>query len=274
MDTSTIIGLALGFVAIFGSTILEGGSPASLIAIPAALIVFGGTFATAFISFPMKQVMGLTKSLPKAFRDTHEDPDEMVTQFVRMAEQARRDGLLSLEDSAQASRDEFMRKGLLLMIDGTDPERLRAILEADIESLSARHEHSYGILEAMGGYSPTMGIIGTVIGLINVLGNLSDPSALGVHIASAFIATFYGVFTANIVWLPLAHKLKNKSKHEQYVRGLIVEGILSVQAGENPRIVQEKLESYLSPGLRGKPRTSSAQAAAASVEDAEERQAA
>ncbi|HEY8490793.1 MAG TPA: flagellar motor protein [Dehalococcoidia bacterium] len=254
MDIATLIGFVVGLGAIIGSTILEGGTPAALINAPAALIVFGGTIGAALISFPLKRIMAVPKAVVNAFTERGHDADEVVSHFVTMADRARREGLLSLEEEGQRIDDPFLRKGILLMIDGTDPELLRSILEIDIDALEKRHEESFGILEAAGGYAPTMGIIGTVMGLINVLSHLEDPSNLGHSIAVAFIATFYGVFSANIIWLPLANKLKKKSEEERRMREVMLEGIMSIQAGDNPRIVQEKLEGFLPPSMRGRDR--------------------
>src|SRR3990170_3864001 len=251
MDAATLIGIVVGFGAIFGATFLEGGSPASLFNLPALMIVFGGTIGTAFLHFPMQRMLGLPKATARAFLSPRIDPNQMVGVFVEMADKARREGLLSLEEDAQALGDDFMKKGMLLMIDGTDPELLRSILQINISAFEKRHESNYSILEAMGGYAPTMGILGTVMGLISVLSHLSDPGNIGSSIAVAFVATFYGVFSANLMWLPLGGKLKTRSKEEQHMREVILEGILSIQAGDNPRIVQEKLEGFLAPALRG-----------------------
>jgi chemotaxis protein MotA len=170
--------------------------------------------------------------------------------FLRLAEKARRQGLLALEDEAAQIENEFLRKGIMLVVDGTDPEVVRSVLEIDSAVLEERHKNGYELLDAMGGFAPTMGIIGTVMGLISVLSNLSDVSKLGPSIAVAFIATFYGVSTANLLWLPLGKKLKGKSQSEMAAREMMLEGILAIQAGDNPRIVQEKLLGYLAPHSR------------------------
>ena len=252
MNLPTLIGLGLGLGGIMGGYMMEGGQPASLINIPALIIVLCGTLAGTFVSFGMEQLMTLPKLFLKTITGTAPHADHVVGQFVTMADKARREGLLALEGEAQNINDQFLKKGLMLMIDGTDPELLRDILEIDVEALEHRHEENFKVLEAMGGFAPTAGIIGTVMGLITVLSNLANPAELGHKIAGAFIATFYGVFTANIFFLPMGAKLKGMSKEEAYVRRMVMEGILSIQAGDNPRVVQEKLESYLSPKARGK----------------------
>lgn len=250
MDLATIIGLVLGFGAIFGGMMMEGGNPAALIKIPAIVIVIGGTIGAAMVSFPLPRMIGLVGVLMNAFFDKGHDPRHTADELVSMAEQSRREGLLSLEVKAQAISDPFVKKGMLLMIDGTDPERLRAIMEIELAAREERHEGGIAVLEAMGGFAPTLGIMGTVLGLMTVLGNLSDPSTLGEHIASAFIATFFGLMTANLLYLPLANKLKARMKHEAHVGEMSLEGILAIQAGDNPRIVREKLNGFLSPKLR------------------------
>lgn len=250
MDIATIIGLVLGLGAVFGGMILEGGNPMMLFNIPALVIVVVGTFATTFVSFPLSRILSLGGVLMHTVLDKAHDPRHTADLLVEMSEQSRREGLLSLESKAQTVTDPFIKKGLLLMIDGTDPERLRAILEIDLAAREERHESGVAVLESLGGFAPTLGIIGTVMGLINVLSNLAEPSELGHKIAGAFIATFYGVFTANILFLPLGAKLKGKMKHEAHLGEMCLEGILSIQAGDNPRIVREKLDGFLAPKLR------------------------
>lgn len=187
-----MIGLALGFGAVFGGMVMEGGNPASLINIPALVIVMGGTFATAFISFPLARVIGMVGPLMNVFFDKGHNAKHTAELIVGMAEQARREGLLSLEAKAQQVTDPFIKKGLQLMIDGADPERLRQIMEIEISGREERHEGGIAVLESLGGFAPTLGIIGTVMGPINVLSNLADTGELGAKIAGAFIATFWG----------------------------------------------------------------------------------
>jgi chemotaxis protein MotA len=216
----------------------------------AALIVFGGTFGAAMLSFPMNTFTSMPKLIGLALKKNNENLSEIVRLFTRLAEKARREGLLSLEEESQGISDEFIKKGIMLVVDGQDPDVVRDILEIEIEQTRKRHSTGYGLLAAMGGYAPTMGIIGTVMGLIEVLRNLSDPSELGGKVAVAFVATFYGIASANILWLPLGSKLKIKSEEEIHVREIMLEGILAVQAGENPRIIRDKLYGFLPPRLR------------------------
>lgn len=253
MGPTTIVGLIVGFGALVATIMMEGGELGRFVSTSAALIVFGGTFGATLTSFPLGTVMKLPVLILKAMLGggTGISSRELVATFVSLAERARREGLLSLEEEAGKIKDAFIRKGMLLVVDGIDSEVVRNLLDIEIEALAERHQKSYGMLEAMGGYSPTMGIIGTVMGLVNVLSSLENPAELGAAIATAFIATFYGVGTANLVWLPLAGKLKAQSKEEIYMREVAREGILAVQAGDNPRIVREKLEAFLAASDRG-----------------------
>lgn len=249
VDKTTLPGLLLGIGALLVSVILEGGELVALLNVPAAVLVFGGTIGAAMGSFPFTSVLALPKALVRAFLDHRLDAHGVVETFVKLADKARREGLLALEQEAD-KLDAFGRKGVLLVVDGSDPALVREVLETEIDAMQRRHRAGYGLLEAMGGYAPTMGIIGTVMGLVNVLSRLEDPAELGHSIAVAFIATLYGVASANMLWLPLGTKLKHKSAEEAWLRELMVEGILAVQAGNNPRMVREKLEAQLSPTRR------------------------
>ena len=229
---------------------IEGGKIAALLQLSAAMIVFGGTFGAAFLSFPMREMVAFGKIISLAFKRNPLEPHTLIPQLVRYAEKARKEGLLALEADVAEAGDEFLQKGMQMVSDGIDLNTVREMLETELSFIASRHAASFGILEAMGGYAPTMGIIGTVMGLISVLGNLTDPSSLGPHIATAFVATLYGVWSANLLWLPLGMKLKRKSEEEILVRELMLAGVLSIQAGDNPQIVEEKLKGYLSPALR------------------------
>lgn len=242
--------MILGWGAVLAAYLIEGGVLAALMIPSAALIVFGGTLGAALISFPMKEVTGLPKMIGLAFSKNAISPEEIVPRLVGFAEKARREGLLALEAEVSEAADPFLKKGMQLVADGIDLATVKDMLETELSFISARHASAYGILEAMGGFAPTMGIIGTVMGLISVLGHLSDPSRLGPSIAVAFVATLYGVSSANLLWLPLGVKLKRKSEEEILVREMMLAGILSIQSGDNPQIVEEKLKGYLSPSQR------------------------
>lgn len=249
-DVATVAGVVVGFAALLVANSMEGGTVASLMNPSAALIVFGGTIGATLVSFPLERLKPVPQLMVRAFTERPLSPPELVGVFVELAEKARREGLLALEQHLERLSDPFLRKGVLLVVDGTDPEVVRTVLETEVGLIERRHHAGFSVLEAMGGYAPTMGIIGTVMGLINVLGGLEDPSELGHAIAVAFVATLYGVSSANLLWLPLASKLKAKSQDELLARELMVEGILSVQAGDNPRLVKEKLMTYVAPRER------------------------
>ncbi|KJR45115.1 Flagellar motor rotation protein MotA [Desulfosporosinus sp. I2] len=245
MDLSTIIGIIVGFGFLLVGYVLEGGSVSSLGGFSAALIVFGGTSGAVLVSFPLSDLKNLPKWFKLAFTSQTFGTAEAYETLVRFAEKARREGLLSLEQELETVTDRFTNQGMQLVIDGTDPEITREILESNIAVLEKRHKIGIAVFEAAGGYSPTMGIVGTVMGLVMVLGNLSDPEALSHSIASAFIATLYGVGTANLLWLPIATKLKMKDKAEVSAMEMVLDGILSIQAGENPSILKEKLKTHV-----------------------------
>jgi chemotaxis protein MotA len=250
MDKTTLPGFILAMVALLGGALMEGTTPDKLLMLPAFIIVFGGTFGAAMISFPLEVTLALPKYFTILIKDVKHDLTHVVDTFVNLADRARREGLLALEQEA-ASLEPFTRRGVQMVVDGSDPALVREILEADIEAMQARHKPGAGIFEAMGGYAPTMGIIGTVMGLVHVLENLSEPDKLGPLIASAFLATLYGIFFANALFLPFAAKLKSKSGEEAHLKQLVVEGVLAVQSGDNPRVVREKLDAYLPPSMRG-----------------------
>ncbi|HLH79190.1 MAG TPA: flagellar motor protein [Chthonomonas sp.] len=251
MDLATVIGLVLAWGALLGALLMEGGELRVMINLPAALLVFGGTIGAAVISFRMNQIMEVPSILSIAFREKTLELPDVIRQLVRLAEKARRDGLLALEEESRRLHDPFLKRGLRLAIDGTDPELLRGVLETEIQLLQARHRAGESIFITLGGFAPTLGIIGTVMGLIHMLANLSDPGKMGPLIAGAFIATLYGVSSANLIFLPIANKLRMRSSEEALAREVMLEGILSIQAGDNPRLVEEKLKAYLAPRLRG-----------------------
>ncbi|MCL4425450.1 MAG: flagellar motor protein [Firmicutes bacterium] len=250
MDMATILGLTLALGALVISILMDGGKLSSLVSPSALLLIMGGTLGATIISFPMEEVANLPKILMLVFFSKKADAKEAIDRVVSLAEKARREGLLILQEDAKNITDKFLLRGLNLVIDGADPEMVKTIMETDLAFTEKRHKRGAAILEAAGGYAPTMGIIGTVMGLVHVLGNLEDTSKLGPAIAVAFLATFYGISTANIFWLPMANKLKERSREEMLLKEITLEGILSIQAGENPRIVREKLEVFLPPKLQ------------------------
>jgi len=251
MDLATLIGLILAVVGIVGGNVVEGGNPMALINLPGFMIVVLGTLGAVMISQPMSVMVGLPKFLMKALMGGKgHNSAETVDLFVTMADKARREGLLALEADIDKIHDPFTRKGVQLMIDGTDPELLREIMEIEADAMKHRHEGNFAALEFMGGIAPTIGVLGAVMGLMTVMAHLDEPEHIGPGIATAFVATFYGVFTANVLWLPLAKKLQNNSKHELHALNVVIEGLMSIQSGDNPRIVREKLEGFLQPRER------------------------
>ncbi|MHB0868157.1 MAG: flagellar motor protein [Chloroflexota bacterium] len=245
MNITTVLGLVLGFGALVSGLLMEGGDLLSFVKPSAAVIVFGGTFGAAMISFPAAILARLPRTISSTFSNKAANATEVGDTLVRLSERARREGLLALEEELPKLDDHLLRKGVMLVVDGTDPELVRSVLISDIMVREREVEADAGLLEAMGGYAPTMGIVGTVMGLVNVLGNLADPSHLGEAIAVAFIATFYGIGSANLLWLPLGSKLKKQAEGGQLLDEMILEGLASIQSGENPRILQERLQPYL-----------------------------
>lgn len=250
MDLTTVLGLVVGIGALLLSVIIEGGHLTSLLSLPAAVMIAGGTIGATAIGFTVEELKTVPTLLRIAFTEEHHDVSSLIATLVSFAEKARREGLLALEDDLSTIEDKFLKKGMQLVIDGTDAELVRSIMETELAFIQERHHKGASIFDAAGGFAPTMGIIGTVMGLVHVLGNLSDTETLGPAIATAFLATLYGIFSANILFLPIAGKLKNRSAHQVLVYEVTLEGILSVQAGDNPRIVEEKLEAFLAPKQR------------------------
>jgi chemotaxis protein MotA len=247
MDIAAIVGVVAGLAIVFIVQILEGGSPASIILIPSMLLVFGGGFAAAMAGGILKDATGVGAQLKKAFTSKVTPPTELVDNVVKLAERARREGLLALEDAVKTVEHPFLKRGLQLAIDGTDPEELHDILHAEIAAKKKADKAGSKFFEGMGGYAPTIGIIGTVMGLVHVLENLDKPETLGHSIAAAFVATLWGVLSANLIWLPLGARLARLSAVEAEEMELVVDGVLAIQAGSNPRLVAQKLRSLLPP---------------------------
>ena len=250
MDPGTIIGIGLAVGSLLLSMILEGGNPAGFIVPPAWVLILGSTLGVTMASTGLKSVLKIPGLWIKALTGTVPDRSEAIRTLVRMAERARREGLLALEEEAANVTDPFLAKGVRLVVDGTDPELVKDILDLEVEAMAGRHFENATIFTHASGFAPTMGVLGTCMGLVHVLENLSDPGSLGPLIAGAFIATLLGVGSANVFYLPAANKLKELSTHEADARTMMVEGILSIQAGDNPRIVEEKLKTFLTPAER------------------------
>ncbi|GAA1794760.1 motility protein A [Planosporangium flavigriseum] len=252
MDPATLIGVAVAFGAIFMAMTLEG-TPIMHILLPAPLIlVFVGTFGVGMASGIMRDTTGFVTQLKKAFLAKPGKPDELVEAMVKLAEKARREGLLALEDAMKDVENEFLKRGLQLAIDGTDSEELREILEGEVDAKRKADKAGAKIFTDMGGFAPTIGIIGTVVGLVHVLSNLSQPEQLGHMIAAAFVATLWGILAANVMWLPIGNRLKRVSEVECGQMDLVIAGIINIQAGANPRLVAQKLRSMMPPGSESK----------------------
>lgn len=247
MDPATIIGVVLAFAAIFGSMILEGGNPMAIFLVPPLILVFFGTIGAGIAGGLLSDAKAAGAALMRAFTGKAPSPDDVVAAIVRLAEQARREGLLALETGMREVDDAFLRDGLQGAIDGTDPEELAEILHGRIDTKRQADKQTAKFYADMGGYAPTIGIIGTVIGLVHVLENLSQPEKLGHLIAGAFVATLWGVLSANVLWLPIASRLKRLSEVECHQMELVVEGIMAIQSGTSPRVVAQKLRSMLPP---------------------------
>ena len=250
MDLATILGLVVGIGAVLISVIMEGGQLSSLLNPSAAVIVFIGTLGATMASVSLKQMTNLPKVTMQAFFCRLPDPKRAIELLVRLAHKARREGVLSLERELQSVEDEFIRKGVQLVVDGSDPDVVRETMETEIAAMETRHKAGAEVYTTMGGFAPTLGIIGTVMGLIHMLGKLDEPGKMGPAIAAAFIATLYGVASANLIYLPLGNKLQARSKAEVLIREMVLEGVLNLQAGGSPRALEERLNAYLSPAER------------------------
>ncbi|GGN79168.1 motility protein A [Actinoplanes lobatus] len=247
MDLASIVGIVAGLAIVFTVQILEGGSPVSILLFPAMLLVFGGAFAAAMAGGVMKDAGGFINQLKKAFTSKVTPPAELLDSVVKLAERARREGLLALEDAVKTVKHPFLKRGLQLAIDGTDPDELHDILHAEVAAKKKADKAGVKFFEGMGGYAPTIGIIGTVMGLVHVLENLDKPETLGHSIAAAFVATLWGVLSANMIFLPMASRLGRLSAIEAEEMELVIDGVLAIQSGSNPRLVAQKLRSLLPP---------------------------
>jgi chemotaxis protein MotA len=245
MDYLSIVGLILALAAIIGGNAIEGGTVESLINGPAALIVIGGTLAAVFIQTPL---YNLTKSLIKLrwiFIPPHVSLEDGIEKLISWSLRARKEGLLGLESQLPNEREEFCKKGLQLLVDGSEPETIRSVLEVDMYAREQNDLDAAKLFDSMGGYSPTIGIIGAVLGLIHVMRNLADPSSLGAGIATAFVATIYGVAFANLFLFPVANKIRFHVERQLRYHEMMIDGLISIAEGENPRALELKLKGYL-----------------------------
>ncbi|SDK45567.1 motility protein A [Natronincola ferrireducens] len=249
MDLATVIGIIVGLAFVTWG-IISTGDIIMYLNLPSILIVLGGTISATFVAYPLAKVLEAMKIASKAFSNKIIESGEIIAKIIGLANTARKEGLLALEEAAEGIEDEFLQKGIMLIVDGTDPELVRSLLETELSFIEERHRQGQGIFETMGSLSPAFGMIGTLIGLINMLRTLDDPSTIGPSMAVALITTFYGSLLANLIFIPLANKLQLRSREEILRKEIMVEGLLSIQAGENPRIIEEKLKAFLPPKTR------------------------
>jgi len=247
MNNASIIGLLLGVAAILGGNFIEGGRVSSIVQGSAALIVFGGTFGATFLSFSIKDMRRAAQALRHVFMNDKLLPKDyfLVSEIIDLSAKARKSGIISLERDVQNIKYTYFKRALRLVIDGIDPKLLRKALEQEISSLELEKGRAAKVFESAGGFAPTIGIIGAVLGLIHVMENLGNPAELGSGIAVAFVATVYGVGSANLLFLPIAKKIMNNLKHEIYLQEIITEGVLGVQSGKNPYYLREYLNSFI-----------------------------
>lgn len=245
VDFISIIGLILALVAIVGGQILEGGHIGSLLQITAFLIVIGGTMGAVMLQSSLPVFLRGIRLLKWVFVPPQLHPQQLIDEILSWSHLARKGGLLALEPLIDGLSDPFKRKGLQMLVDGAEPEKIREALEVEIDTYEEHQRQAAKIWEAAGGYAPTIGIIGAVMGLIHVMENLSDPSKLGSGIAVAFVATIYGVGSANLLFLPIANKLKSLIGHQMTMREMLIEGLGAIANGENPRVIETKLQGYI-----------------------------
>lgn len=245
MDFLSVVGLVLALVAVLVGAVLKGAGLHSLISSAALMIVVVGTFAAIFVQTPMHVMKHAFGILPWIFRPPALDPKPLIRKIVEWSVISRKQGLLGLESQLEAERDSFVRRGLQLVIDGGEPEAIRNVLEVELSTRETADTRAAKVFESMGVYAPTLGIIGAVLGLMAVMQNLADPSKLGKGIAAAFTATVYGIGLANLLFLPVAAKLKTAVAQQAQVREMVIEGMISIAQGDNPRAIEAKLNGYL-----------------------------
>ncbi|MBM4285975.1 MAG: flagellar motor protein [Deltaproteobacteria bacterium] len=250
MDKATLIGLCLGGAALLGGHLLEGGSAGTILQLTAMVIVFGGTLGAVCVSFGGAQLRQAWRELPHIFRKPRDETPDYLTRLVELSYRARREGLLSLEGETKKIPDPFFRRGLELVIDAHQPQQVREIMEVELARLEETGSVPAQVFESAGGYAPTVGILGAVLGLIQVMQHLTEPAKLGTGVAVAFVATIYGVASANLVFLPIAHKFRLRQQHQLRLREMILEGLLALARGDHPRLLAERLRGFLEPDAR------------------------
>ena len=252
MDLATIIGFLLGF-GLVGFAIVSGAGDklGAFISVESAMIVVGGAIASTMMVFPLKTFLGTGKIFKNALFHKEESIKELIDDLVGYAEVARRDGILSLESATKDASDPFIIQGIQMAVDGTDPELIEQIMNSELDAISDRHDSGKAIFDSFGRYAPAFGMIGTLVGLVVMLMNMDDPSAIGPGMAVALLTTMYGSMFANMFALPIADKLGMRNDEELLRKTIVLKGVMSIQSGDNPRIVEQKLKTFLPPGLRG-----------------------
>ena len=250
MDIASLLGIILGFVMVIFVILSAGAEIGGYIDIPSVIITLGGSISGVLASNKLKDFIGGLKSIALAFKEEVLDPGAVISNVINLANVARKEGLLALEEASNDIEDPFLKKGIMLVVDGTDAELVRGILETELTCLEDRHKKVIGFWEKWAELGPAWGMIGTLVGLVNMLNNMSDPSSIGPSMATALITTLYGSIVANWLCSPVAEKMKVNNALEVIVKEIMVEGLLSIQAGENPRVIEEKLKSFLSPAIR------------------------
>jgi len=253
VDIATLIGIIVGFaMTIFG--IISSGGPSaitdSFIDVPSIIITIGGSLSSLLTSYTLAEFIGGFKGMGIAFKDPKLDHGAVIKQIIDLSNVARKEGLLALEEVANNLEDEFMKKGILLIVDGTEPELVRGILETELVNMDERHRSGAGFFDTWASFGPAWGMIGTLVGLVNMLKKLDDVATIGPNMAVALLTTLYGSLIANWMCIPIANKMKNINGKEYQMKEIVIEGLLSIQAGENPRVIEEKLKSFLSPTIR------------------------
>jgi chemotaxis protein MotA len=249
MDIATVIGIIAGF-GLISVAIILGGTPLLFVDLKSIIIVLGGTLAATLINYPLTEVVSVFGAAKKAFFNQARRPEVLIDKLIDYATVARREGILALEAHANDADDEFLKKSIQLAIDGTAPELIKDILTTELAFMEDRHAMGQSVLMTMGALSPAFGMIGTLIGLVGMLASMEDPSSIGANMAVALITTLYGAVLANILFLPTGGKLKVYTANELLLKEITIEGILSIQSGDNPRVVEQKLKAFVSPAVR------------------------
>jgi len=252
MDIATIVGIAFGLGLCALGIILSAGLAGfvAFINLPSVLITFGGSFASLMVNYPLNRVVNFVKVFNKAIKETYEDPQEIITTFTDFSKRARTEGFLALERDVRDLRNDFLRRGVQLVIDGADAEFIRNLMETELTFIRERHKIGQEMFFALGTYNPAWGITGTVIGLILMLRQLEDPRMIGIGMAVALLTTFYGLVGAYLIWNPIGGKLRRKSEEEMFIKEVIIRGVMLLQAGTAPSLIESNLKAYMEPKTR------------------------